>query len=117
MPPVLTMSSTVRCGPLTPAGPTPPHIGVVAVASAAKLRVRGQGVLLESSIVGKTITGCMVPEPGKKCASVTLVTTTRAVKLKVNGAPVILEPLTGSTEGNPVGTLGAQANHTKLHAI
>lgn len=118
MPSVLTMGSTVLCGPLTPAGvPIPPHVGKVITISTAKLTVQGQPVLLETSIAGQTITGCLVPAPGVACTAVTSIATTRSLKLLVKGSPVLLEPLTGVTAGNPAGTLGAQANQIKLTAI
>jgi hypothetical protein len=123
MPRALTMGSTVTCG-----HQVPPKVGSVQKASLAKLKVNGQPVLLESSIVGKAIPDCGTvpkspPPPGpvsKPCSTVSTVTGGASLKLKVGGMPVMLETLGGSTDGVvenlPQTSLSGQANQPKLKA-
>ena len=118
---VLISSSNVTCGHVLP-----PKLGKVQVSSSAKLRVNGQPVLLKSSIENKTVAGCAtVPDPNtgaKPCTTVTAVSTGEATKLKVGGKAVILDTLTGDTDGNVAGTtpqklLKGTALQSKLTAI
>lgn len=123
MPRALTMASTVTCG-----HQIPPKVGGVQQASLAKLRVSGQPVLLESSVVGKPIPDCGTvpkapPPPGlvsKPCSAVTAVAGGASLKLKVGGSPVLLDTLGGSTDGvvesQPQASLSGVANQSKLTA-
>ena len=98
----LTAQSDVTCGHrLLPAKP-----GAVQAASAAKLKVNGSPVLLESSVLGRPISNCAtVPSPPPK--------------LTVSGAAVLLDSITGTTSGQvggvtPQPRLAATANQSKL---
>jgi hypothetical protein len=111
MPGVLTTASPVLCGH----GP-----GQVETASTAKLRVAGSPVLVLDSVLGKPVPpGCTADTP---CSSVLTVVTGTAVKLTTAGAPVVLDTLTGTTNGAVSGTtpqplLSATAEQTKLTAV
>jgi hypothetical protein len=114
---VLTMASTIQCGPTSEEPLTPLHGGTVAKLSAAKLKVNGQSVLVKRSI-GPLITGCKTPPTSSTspCTAVSTVLLGEATKLKVNNTQaVMLETLTGTT--NQGGDLSAEANQTKLTAI
>ena len=112
---VLTTASTVQCG----------HGGTVRIASDAKLEVGGNPVLRQSSIEGKNITACVTPDSNTatKCRKVALIAGGAASKLRVGGQAVVLESLTGSTDGLPAVPPGpgqplgpVQAIQTKLRA-
>jgi hypothetical protein len=120
MPNVLTMNSTVGCGHLPP----PPGTGIVQVQSTAKLKVSGKSVLLLDSISGKAVSGLCgtVPATGtKKCTAVSSVSGGLATKLKVGGQPVVLDTVTGGTDGTVGGSpqllLAALANQPKLRSV
>ena len=116
---VLITSSTVICG----------HSGNVAVTSTQKLKVSNNPVLVKASISGKSISGCATPaasDPSgptaKPCTTVSSVGSGEATKLKVNGQAVMLDTLSGTTDGmaakiTPQTLLSATAGHTKLTAI
>lgn len=129
---VLTMASSVLCDAATkkttddagnPIPPIPFHGGEVTKSSSAKLKVRGNSVLLKSGIstLAGGISGCKTPSPPpptKACTQVTQIISGEATKLKVNGEGVLLEgKLAGITDGNPPGTLPGTANQHKLIAI
>jgi hypothetical protein len=106
------MSSTVSCGHPT---------GLVTTASEAKLKVLGAPVLLESSVAGKPVAGCLTPvsQGNKPCTTAKSVLNTPPAKLRVAGAPVLTEAVTGETDGQvggvaPQPLLSATANQTKL---
>ncbi len=115
---VLTTSSKVICG----------HGGTVSTSSSAKLKVSGNPVLLKTGIAQQAISGCTTtvkpPPPGpvsKPCISVTSVDSGEATKLKAGGNPVILDLLTGQTDGTivnvtPQKLLSATAGQSKLKA-
>ena len=114
MPAVLTMNSTVMCGPL------PPHGGDVAVASAAKLTVEGAAVLTKDSIEGKAVSGCQVPisQTTAPCTAVDTIASLESTKLTVGGKPVMIGLAGKSTVAKgPPGPLFAQAVQTKLTAL
>jgi hypothetical protein len=108
MPAVVTVSSKVLCGPLTPAG----HGGTVATVGSSKLTVGGSPVLVAAGIVGAmNVAGCTTPlvtgtPPSKPCTSVLTVipSPSLATKLFVGGVPVVLASLTGTTDGVISGT-------------
>jgi hypothetical protein len=119
MPAVLTMASEVLCGT---AIPTPPqHGGRVSVSSTAKLTVDGQPVLVKDSILGKSVAGCTTPNDSSKslktCLSVSSITNGEATKLTTGGKQVMLDTCAGATDGNPPGTVPADAKQDKLTAI
>ncbi len=129
MPAVLTTASSIVCG----------HSGTVQQSSSEKLKVNGNSVLIKSSVDGQSISGCQTlpavdssgTETARKCTKVAVdppappgpgVTGGEAVKLKVNGKPVMLSNLTGNTNGmvakvTPQNLLSATAGQTKLTAI
>ncbi len=112
---VLTTASSVTCA----------HGGTVGTSSTAKLAVNGAPVLLAASVAGKTVAGCTVTDDPntatKHCTAVAGILSGPATRLTVGGKPVVLETLTGSTDGTPPPTgaaLGpATASQTKLQAI
>jgi hypothetical protein len=111
----LTVSSTVQCG----------HLGPVTVSSSAKLTVGGNAVLLQSGVAGQPINSaaCLNPIPpanpsGVKCSAVvSVLPVSLAQKLTVGGQPVVLDSLTGLTNGVPPGSLLAVAGQAKLTAV
>jgi hypothetical protein len=115
MPNVLTTQSRVLCGPDTGTN----HGGRVATASAAKLTVAGNRVLLRSGIGPGLSTPCKTPasSPPKPCTKVNAIISGDAVKLTAGGSAVMLDSLSGTTDGNPIGTLPATAEQTKLTAV
>ncbi len=121
---VLTIDSDVLCGTEAPTA----HGGTVAISSTAKLTVNNAPVLLETSVVGQTVSGCSTPDDMSKgtvsCQLVSAITRGQATKLTVGTQPVLLASVVGQTTGappgtpsNPPGTLSAEANQTKLTAI
>ena|SRR5215475_7781783 len=113
---VFTTASTILCGPIAPKL----HGGTVQTASAEKLTVAGQAVLVEKSL-GKVV-GCKTvppPPPQTACKNVLkVIPNSVATKLLANGSGVLLEVLTGATDGVPPGNLGgSQAGQTKLVAV
>jgi hypothetical protein len=110
MPNVLTTQSAVTCA----------HNGTVQVASTAKLKVGGNPVLLMSSVVEQQISNCpsKPPPPANvTCTHVLTVTNIPAPKLTVHGDAVLVDTITGTTDGNLSGVpnrLGATANQSKL---
>ena len=110
---VLTSGSSVGCN----------HKGSISLASQAKLKVKGNAVLLEEHVNGKDISRCpIVKDDSKGTAPDTVVkalTAGKASKLKVGGKPVLLGTLAGTTDGLPA-TPGMQlkvsAGQSKLTA-
>jgi len=76
---------------------------------------------MKTSIHGKQISDCKSPtDPNtgqKLCSNVLSVITGEATKLKVNRQPVMLDTVTGTTDGVPPGTLLGTANQPKLTAV
>lgn len=117
---VLITNSTVTCG----------HSGNVTVTSTQKLKVGNNPVLVKASIQGKSIPDCKTIAPandpsgtqtGQKCTTVSSVGSGEATKLKVNGQAVMLDTLSGTTDGmvakiTPQTLLSATAGQTKLTA-
>jgi hypothetical protein len=108
---VLTTQSTVTCG----------HVaGSVQTASTAKLKIDGNPVLLQASVLGRTVASCGIPQVqgNKLCTTVLSVTNAPPPKLTVGGAPVLLDTITGTTDGaigaTPQTLLAATANQAKL---
>jgi hypothetical protein len=111
---VLTDVSSIDCG----------HGGRVSTAGETKLKADGALVLLEPGIQSRSVGGCPVVDDANtstvKCRIVTAVTAGRSTKLRVNGRPVMIETLAGSTDGKAGGTpaqlLSARAGQSKLEA-
>ncbi len=120
---VLTTASTITCAPDAAAT----HGGTVKAASTAKLRVDASRVIPNG--IGpnglSSIASCKTPTasspPTKKCLLVvSIVPTSVAAKLTVNGIGVLLASLTGVTDGLvgvAPGSLDATANQSRLTAI
>lgn len=116
---VLTTGSNVVCG----------HGGTVSTSGAAKLKVSGNPVLLKAGIAGKSVSGCGTPPASDvsgptaiPCSSVTSVATGEATKLTMGGTPVMLDTLSGQTDGmvgkvTPQLLLSATAVQSKLKAV
>ena len=94
---VLTMNAKIECG----------HGGAVDIFSEVKLRVDSKPVLLKESVDGKSVSLACTTQPDnsghKKCTKAS-VTGTEAAKLTVGGKGVLLDQLSGKTDGNPIGT-------------
>jgi hypothetical protein len=120
MPRVLTTNSQVVCDAGSDTG-TPPsdrrHGGRVSTTSSAKLKVNDAPVLTAGGI-GPAVSSCETPlsSPLKPCSSVTIATG-QATKLTAAGTPVMLDSLSGTTDGFPPGTVPASANQNKLTAV
>lgn len=119
MPGVITVGSNVTCG----------HAGTVATTGQAKLTINGNQVLLKDGILGKDVSSCAtvaaadVSGPtAKPCLKVSAVNSGEATKLTIDGRPVMLETLAGTTDGmvtkvTPQPLLAAMANQMKLTAV
>jgi hypothetical protein len=116
MPRALTEGSTLVCL----------HLGTVQLtAGQSKLRVNGERVLIEGDLSGAMIAGCKtVADPNSKtapCLSISSVINGVATKLKVSGQRVLLETITGLTDGTLSGTPQSwsvqSAGQSKLQAI
>jgi hypothetical protein len=84
----------------------------------SKLRIMGNLVLTSAGATTWPIAGCtQTGGPPTPCTLLSEITTGESIKLKVNGAPVLMDNLTGVTNGAPVGSVSAQANQSKLTAI
>lgn len=103
------MGSTVKCGH---------DPGKVVTSPSPKLKVSGQPVLVKLGILLKPVGGCStaLTASTKPCSSVLSVITGEALKLKVGGMPVMLDTISGTTDGLPPGTVPATAGQTKLKA-
>lgn len=111
---VLTKASQVTCG----------HPGAGAVklgAGAVKLRVKGQPVLRAEDLGPDINPGCKFQHPNPAgavpCSRVVSLTAGKALKLRVAGAPVLLDTTQGVTNSTPTpGFLKVTANQQKLTA-
>lgn len=118
MPGVLTTGSNVICG----------HGGTVSTTSSTKLKVSGNPVLLKIGIAHQSVSNCQTPPASDPsgptaipCTLVVSVDSGEANKLTAGGSPVVLETLTGETNGmvgkvTPQTLLSASAGQTKLKA-
>lgn len=93
---VLTEASVIKC----------PHGGTVhATASQHALKADGHPVLVQTDLMGAPISLCTIPlDPTtgtKPCQLVTSVTAGMAVKMTINGQPIMLDTATGLTDGIP----------------
>lgn len=109
---VLTTDSTVGCG----------HPDGKAKTDGAQiLTVKGKGVLTASGVSGKTVEGCPLVESANvvRCKTVVTVSGGGASKLTIEGEPVLLDGLAGTTDGTTggvAGSLTATANQDRLTA-
>ncbi len=113
---VLTKDSSITC--------VHPGPGTVKLGAGGKLRVKGKPVLRKQD-VGPDITGCQFqlspPAVAVKCTKVLTLAMESSTKLKVGGAPVMLDTLTGTTNSTTNGAptpsiLKVTANQPKLTA-
>lgn len=107
---VLTTNSKVDCG----------HGGVVNTTSTSKLKVDGQSVLLANEFPNWSIslTCSQKGSNQKQCSKISSISNGRSTKLKVNGIEVLLDTLSGITNGVPkFSDLSAEANQDKLNAV
>ena len=98
---VLNAKATIGCG----------HGGSVQIsAGQAKLVAGGAAVLVDGDLDGATISGCTTPKSDKtsKCQSVSSVIGGTAAKLSAGGSKVLLDTVSGLTDGVPPGTLVVQ---------
>ena len=90
---VLTVNSQIVC----------PHQGTVSTSSSEKLTVSGAKVLVLSGVKGATVSGCNNPTDtsgDKTCMTVTTASGT-ATKLNSGGNAVVIDSLSGNTDGAP----------------
>jgi hypothetical protein len=106
---VLTEASSVTCG----------HEGTVATSGDGRLKVQGSSVLLQAGVTGKMVSGCKTASSNSTspCASVTSLASGTASKLMIGGQPVLLQGITGVTNGVPPGALSSSAKQSKLSAV
>jgi hypothetical protein len=111
---VLTENSQIVC----------PHQGQVSTSSGEKLMVSGAKVLVLSGVQGASVSGCGNPTDNKgdkTCLTVTMASGT-AGKLTSGGNAVVLDSLTGNTDGAPPPPPGpsisvSSVGHNKLTAV
>ena len=106
----LTTGSDVQCG----------HKGAVQVSSSAKLTIGGNAVLLTSGVMGSSVANCGTPisSTTAPCSTVlSVLPTSLAQKLTVGGLPVVLDTLSGLTDGKPPGSLLSKPVQSKLTAV
>jgi hypothetical protein len=122
MPNVLTEAAKVDCG----------HGGSVAIKKdpQVKLTVLGSPVLTEPALTNQLVSTCGTeitgpPPPGTpvsiKCIHCSHVDSKKSAKLTVHGSALLLDPLTGQTDGTvanvkPQELLNATGVQTKLSA-
>jgi hypothetical protein len=112
----LTKESTVKCS----------HGGAVSTQGSSRLTVNGKGVLLKSGIkdqsVDQSLQGCSLKTDSSKgiqqCSKVSTVDTGESSRLKCDGNKVVLDTLSGTTDGftgpSVFGTLVATATQSRL---
>lgn len=108
---VLTIGSQVTCS----------FQGTVQTSSNAKLTVNGAPVLLATGIAGKSIAGCTHPTSSSPtatpCTTVASLSGGLSSKLTAGSSPVVLDSVAGFGDSvNPIDTISAQAQQTKLTA-
>ena len=114
---VLTEKSTLDCA----------HQGKVKLtATQQKLKVDGAYAIVSGGLTGAPISGCPTPTvtppatPSSPCLTVLTATGGVATKLKVNGVGVLLETVSGQTNGivsgSPATWSVQSAGQTKLKA-
>lgn len=114
--PVLTAASTVTCAP--------GHLGagLITITPSPRLTVGGpgQGVLTMDAAATATTAGCTqpvgTPPPPKPC-TIAKVTSGAAVRLTVDGSPVLLSPtFAATTDGLPTAVFAVTPGHALLTA-
>ena len=110
MPFVLTEADQIKC----------PHGSPITLAGggSTRLKVAGQGVLLEAKDSAWVFT-CAPPAPAKKCTKVASLAA-KTAKLKVQNSAVLIDPAPaptiGLTDGTPPGPIAASASQKVLSA-
>ncbi|MCW8900033.1 MAG: hypothetical protein OQK95_05165 [Gammaproteobacteria bacterium] len=108
---VLTTGSLMICG----------HGGTANLISTAKLEVSGKPVLIESDASSwpLTKTPCgQASSGGTSCTTIASITAGKSSKLTVGGVAVLLDSISGTTNGAPDNTnLSATEMQNKLESI
>jgi len=115
---VLTENSTVKCAAMQSA--PAPHGGTLTVKGASRLRVEGAKVLTGPNVKGAQINLCgdTNTNAGQVPCKVVKSVTGTAIKLLVDGQPVVLDGVGGVTDGTPPGTIAATAGiSSRLRAV
>ena len=105
----LTTSSTLGCN----------HTGKVTLTGSSKLTVQGSPVVTKSNApTPLTLTGCTIADSTNtlQCKVIMSLANDTASKLNVAGSPVLLDSLSGQTDGKPENLVSATANQQKLNA-
>jgi hypothetical protein len=99
MPLIVTTNATIMCS----------HGGqVTLIPKQAQVTIQGGSVLCEGDLSGAPIIGCLQPpSPGSKPCTMVVSTLpgSSAPTVLVLGRPVLLQTLTGLTDGVPPGTI------------
>jgi hypothetical protein len=92
----LTEQASIGCG----------HSGTVQLAAGQATLVSGAAVLVAGDLDGRPIAGCTTAGPGLvPCTAVLSVIGGTAARLSAGGRAVLLDTVSGMTNGNPTGTL------------
>ena len=93
----VTLEGQVRCG----------HLGKVGlVASQHWVTIEGRPVLVQPDPEGRPITGCPNIGPAiKPCTTTLAVRSGYSTWIRVEGQPVVLDGVTGFTDGTPPGVV------------
>ncbi len=102
----LTNASSIKCS----------HSGVALLVSTGKLKVSGSPVLLDGDTIAFAPGTCTQVGSGLTPCTTLTVAGGQSTKLTVGGKAVLLESITGQTNGNPVFTFTASAGQSKLKA-
>ena len=107
MPLVLTNASIITCS----------HAATALLTSSAKLKVSDSPVLLDGDPIPLKPGACTQVGSGMTPCTTLTIATGQSTKLKVGGKAVLLQSITGSTNGSPVSTFTASAVQAKLSAV
>jgi hypothetical protein len=106
----LTTASTLGCN----------HAGKASLTGSDKLKVQGKPVVTKSNAVTPLpLSGCTVADSNTtlQCKAITSLSNDTASKLKVSGSPVLLDALSGQTNGKPENSVLVTAKQQKLNAV
>jgi hypothetical protein len=109
---VLTTGSSITCA----------HKATGTPAGEAKLTVSGAKVLTKAGVPNWSFAPSCTQKPTNAepnkvpCTTMARQSGGESKKLTVGGSPVVLESITGTTNGKPVDSVSASADQTKLTA-
>jgi hypothetical protein len=107
MPNVLTAADSVTC----------PDSGIVTTPTSPKLTVGGSAVRLRDPTSGWSIAACTQTTGNDiPCTKLVAVSDGAAAKLRVGGAPVLLQTLAATSNGAPKNQVSAATGQPKLRA-